>query len=906
MIHWLTTLSIYTVFLYNLLLGNVYPELSSGVNYHLQQLNALPAIENISSAENYFKDSKLAKFQRFSEVVKDTAKLDGLFTLYRSSEDNQIYLEIQSEQLNKNYLGTVTLESGIGESGIYSGLALQDFLFYFRHVNNQIHFVIRNVNFRITSDKPEYKALMRSFSDSVLYAVPIVSVSPQRKSILINLGDLLMQDFPGLTSMLKKSLLADYRLIENKSYFGTVNSFLENIEISSIYNFSANQGANLITLPDSRALSLKVHYSFSQLPENNGYIPRIADERVGYFITAYQDLSNYNNSESFVRYINRWHLEPAVSDASLSLPKKAIVFWIENAVPLEYRDAIREGVLMWNKAFEKAGFINAIQVRQMPDDADWHPADVRYNTIRWFNSIDAFFAKAPTRVNPLTGEILDADIIVDANMVRSLQPEYRTLIAGNSTQINQFFSPNNHNYCTITNSQAELVADDRCYGMESSLQAAIGATGLAILQNSALDNEKMQEYVHQYLRSLIAHEVGHALGLRHNFHGSTMLSPEELNNTEITHSKGLVSSVMDYLPVNLAPQGIAQGDYFPATIGPYDEWAIIYGYKPSNFESIKTSIAENEKAFLEQIVESSQQPELAYATDEDIWDINPNANVWDMSSNVLLYSQWQMDNAHFMWQRLEKFYPIKGESYSYLWTVFDKILMYYFRNANLIADYIGGQTFIRNQALETNNGAFAPTTLAKQRQALASLNEYVFAKNAFNFSPQLLNQLAPSRWNHWGNPIPISRLDYPIHDRILRLQSGILRSLLDGDRLNRLLDIELKTLPGEALTIPELLDTLQHNIWTEVVEIEELKSISSIRRSLQREHLNILLEMVLRKSDVPEDGRTLAWYELRQLEKTLSAKLKKSAEHLDIYTVAHLEEVSDRITKTLNASLVSQ
>ncbi|MFB2937476.1 zinc-dependent metalloprotease [Aerosakkonemataceae cyanobacterium BLCC-F154] len=903
MIPWLTTLSVCTVFLYNILLGSNYLALTQGVNFYLQQLNTLPIIENLSSAENIFKESKFNDLQRFSEVIRETDKLEGLFTIYRSLEDDRIYLEIASEQLNKNYLGTVTLDSGIGESGIYSGLALQDFLFYFRRVNNRIHFVIRNVNFRATSETPEHKALTRSFSDSVLYSVPIVSVSSQRKSLLINLNDLLIQDFAGLTPLLKSSLFADYELAENKSYFGEVNSFPENIEINSIYNFSANQGANLITVPDSRALTLKVHYSFSQLPENNGYIPRLADERVGYFITAYQDLSNYNTTESFVRYINRWHLEPSVNDAPLSPPKKPIVFWIENAVPLEYRDAIREGVLMWNKAFEKAGFLNAIQVRQMPENADWHPADVRYNTIRWFNSIDAFFAKAPTRVNPLTGEILDADIIVDANMVRSLQPEYRSLIAANSNQINQLLSSNHQGFCKVPNPKT---SDDRCYGIESSLQAAIGATAISMMPNSALDDEKMQEYVHQYLRSLIAHEVGHALGLRHNFHGSTMLAPAELNNPEITHSKGLVSSVMDYLPVNLAPQGTAQGDYFPATIGPYDEWAIMYGYKPSNFESIGEIIPEAEKPFLEQIVGSSKQPELAYATDEDIWDINPNANVWDMSNDVLVYSQWQMDNARLMWQKLDKHYPVKGESYSQLRTVFDKILIYYFRNANLIADYIGGQSFRRNYALDVNNWAFVPTDLAKQREALASLNEYIFAEDAFNFSPQLLNQLAPSRWNHWGNPVPISRLDYPIHDRIYRLQSTILRSLLEGDRLHRLLDIELKTLLGEALTIPELFDTLQNSIWTEVLGKEELKSISSIRRSLQREHLEILLEMVLRKTDVPEDGRTLAWYELKQLQKAISAKLKKSGEQLDIYTTAHLEEISDRITKTLNASLLSR
>ncbi|AFZ24379.1 hypothetical protein Cylst_2142 [Cylindrospermum stagnale PCC 7417] len=943
--YWITKLAILTLLLYKLFLFPNYAVANQLSNLDVQQLNALPVVENLASADGNIGEIRKEDFWRFREIVNGTNKLEGLFTLYRRDDSDQIYLELEPEQLNKNYLATVTLESGVGENGIYSGLPLSDFLFYFQRVNNNLHFVIRNVKFRTEPSTPEQRSLARSFSDSVLYSLEIDSIDPRSKNILINLDDLLMQDFPGLTTLLKYSLQADYRLEKSKSYFGDVNSFPKNVEIDSIYGFSSLEGANLVTLPDSRALTLKVHYSFSQLRENNGYVPRFADDRVGYFITAFQDFSNSNAQEPFVRYINRWHLEPADPDAVLSPPKKPIVFWIENAVPQLYRDAIREGVLMWNKAFEKAGFQNAIEVRQMPDNADWHPADVRYNTIRWFNSLDAGFASGPMRVNPLTGEILDADIIVDANMVRSIQQESRALMNGNFSQLGKNpcqgkgfadFSPDVENLSPALsealNSPPSLVGkgagglgfalafpddvksqkgfetvpkqllvdNDFCYGAESSEQAAMGALALSILPNTTPNSEAMKEYVHQYLRSLIAHEVGHTLGLRHNFHGSTMLAPQELNNTEITHTRGLVGSVMDYLPVNIAPQGVLQGDYFPGVVGPYDEWAIAYGYKKSSHAALEAIIPEAEKGFLEQIALASPQPELSYATDEDIWDINPLANVWDMSSDVLVYSQWQMDNARVMWQRLDQGYLSRGESYSNLRVLFNRVLKYYFRNATLLSKYIGGQSFRRHHASDDSSWAFVPVSLLKQRQALAKLQEYVFAEDAFSFSPQLLNQLAPSRWQHWGSAVPYNRLDYPIHDRILRFQSGVLRSLLDSDRLNRLQDIELKSPPGQALSIPELFDTLQKGVWTEVLASGELKPISSIRRSLQREHLNILLEMVLRRTDAPEDGHTLAWYELHQLQTAIDLRLKQFAEKLDIYTLAHLEFSGDRITKALS------
>ncbi|BAZ67020.1 hypothetical protein NIES4106_17730 [Fischerella sp. NIES-4106] len=920
--NWITKLTVYVLLFYYLLFGTNYAMSNQVANIYVQQLNTLSGIEQLASTDYSFKENRKEDLWRFREAVKGTNKLEGVFTIYRSQEDDKIYLELKPEQLNKNYLCTVTLESGIGESGIYSGLPLQDFLFYFRRVNNYLHFVVRNVKFRTEQDEPELRSLARSFSDSVLYALEIDSIDPYSKNILVDLNDLLMQDFPGLTSLLKYYLRADYHLEKNRSYFGDLDSFPYNLEIESIYTFSSPEGAYLVTLPDSRALTLKVHYSFSQLPENNGYIPRLADDRVGYFITAFQDFSHNNSKESFVRYINRWHLEPSDPNAPLSPPKKPIIFWIENAVPLEYRDAMREGVLMWNQAFAKAGFQNAIEVRQMPDDADWHPADVRYNTIRWFNSLDAGFARGPARVNPMTGEILDADIIVDANMVRSIQQEYRALmesgVNGQGFKIanlglqNSKVSPvaecTDHNlpWTVNTGLLTSQQDSDFCYGMESSTQAAMGALALSLLQDATPSSDEMKEYVHQYIRSLIAHEVGHTLGLRHNFHGSTMLAPQELNNTEITHTKGLAGSVMDYLPVNIAPPGIQQGDYFPTIIGPYDEWAIVYGYKPHPDFTAEPVIPEAEKDFLEQIALASPQPELSYATDEDIWDINPLANVWDMSSDVLVYSQWQMDNARAMWQRLDQRYPLKGESYSNLRVLFNSILKYYFRNAFLLTQYIGGQSFGRHHADENMRPSFVAVSLEQQRQVLAKLQEYVFAEDAFSFSPQLLNLLAPSRWQHWGNFIPVSRLDYPIHERIQRFQAVILRSLLDSDRLNHLRDIEFKTTGGQALSMPELFNTLQKDIWTEVVDARKAKPISSIRRSLQREYLNILLDMVLRNTDVPEDGRTLAWFELRQLRQAIDTSLKYHNENLDIYTLAHLEETSDRITKALNARLLSR
>lgn len=862
------------------------------------------------------KPVKKDSFKAFDKVVKDTKVSTGLFTLYRDKEKNKIYLEVQPTQLKKNYLATATLESGIGEAGIYSGMPLQDFLFYFERVGNNLHFVVRNVNFRTQEGDPQARSLARSFSDSVLYRVKIQSIHPQRKSVLIDLGDLLLADLAGLSSSLGVSGSKD------KSYFGSAKVFPQNIEVQSVLNFSGTgktklRSPKLRTLADKRGFTLKVHYSLSQLPDNN-YRPRLADERVGYFITAYQDLSTKNPGDPFVRYINRWNLEKKYPNATISEPKEPIVYWIDNATPYEYREAIKEGVLMWNRAFEAAGFKNAIQVKQMPDSATWDPSDIRYNTIRWINTVDGYFAMGPSRVNPLTGEILDADILIDSSLVSSLKKDHRQMVQPTESQNGTTLSAMMQNRL-LCNKGLEAEAEDEnseelsplegvaqrlstlaskydlCYGIQATNQFGYGKLALSLLRDLPPTSQETKEYIHQYLRLIVAHEVGHTLGLRHNFRGSTMLSPKEMNNRSITRTRGQVASVMDYIPPNIAPENIKQGDYFPSIIGPYDAWVIKYGYS-----QIKAASTKAEKPFLQKIASESYKPEYSYSTDEDVYDLDPTADAWDNSSNVLLYSKWQMDNARKMWDRINKRYPLEGESFSDVRERFGAVLSNYFQQIYYTTKYIGGQSFYRVYASKDQTRLpFEAVPVEKQRKALEVLENYIFAEDAFDFSPELLNKLAPSRWRHWGSNPQIGRLDYPIHDLVLFMQNMVLNDLLSSDRLSRLKDIELKSKSGEALTLPELFNTLQDSIWTEVLKPKDKDiEISSLRRGLQRKYLDILSNMVLRKVNVPEDARTLAWYKLRQLSEKLD-----DANSEDEYTKAHLLETRQRISKVLNAPL---
>ena len=353
----------------------------------------------------------------YADVLKDFKVKEGLIKLHE--KDNHLYAELSSSQLNHDFIVLISIARGIGEGPLLGGMTWgfgDDWLWQFRKVGDNIQVVRRNVRFRAAKGSPEERAVHLAYTDSVLFALPILTTGPGG-SVVIDLSHIFMSDLPQISQV-----LPGFSFSASKSSWAEKKAFADNVELEVAATYSSSGTQSIDTVPDSRGVSLNIHYSISMLPET-GYTPRQADDRVGFFLTVVKDYSKKGDEDRFVRYINRWDLQKADPTAERSPPKKPIIFWIEKTVPFAYRAAIRDGILEWNKAFEEAGFVNAIEVRQQPDNADWDPEDINYNTFRWITA-GAGFAMGPSRVNPLTGQILDADIIFDADFVTYWKQTY--------------------------------------------------------------------------------------------------------------------------------------------------------------------------------------------------------------------------------------------------------------------------------------------------------------------------------------------------------------------------------------------------------------------------------------------------------------------------------------------------
>lgn len=840
-------------------------------------------------------EKKSPKGKSFDKAVEDFEQREGLFTLYYHAEKDQLYMEILPSQLDGIFLMNLTRDGGDG-SMFDGGAMIGNFAFYFRRVGERIQLVHKNLRFRADSQAAIARAIDRDIPDSIFKSARILSLPhPEKGSLLIDARSLFIADVGSVNNISGRNG-SSYSLDQQNSWILEARSFPQNCEITVALHFTSAKSQPVFTLADSRSMIHRYHYSLSQLPETD-YRPRNADDRIGHFYTFYQDYTSLLERSAYRRVINRWHLEKSEPRFALSPARQPIVIWLENTIPLEYRDAIRNGVLAWNAAFREIGFKDPLVVNQMPDDATWDPADSRYNVIRWIIRPGMRYAVANFRANPFTGQIYDADIRISADVVRGFSSEFQDYLQPSSLQ----------NYSNYHNRIFLLAPDSLADGSINQCRMADGlyhqmhlGWQLATLHNK-LRPEDLEQFIQSALTHLTAHEIGHILGLRHNFKASGLLNQQGLAE-KARSRKPISGSVMDYVPVNLQAEKISD-QFFQTEPGPYDYWAIAYAYRQWDSQD-----PASEAQQLRKIARRSGEPQLTFATDEDAFafssrGIDPSAALWDLGANSIAHYQHRLDLVDQMWESLPQRAGKSVERYPELRTIFNGGVLEYFFAGLTVSKWIGGVHINRRHPGDPGGNSPMQVVPADQQQAaLDFLIKYFYSPGSFQFKAELLNQLAPERlWDFQGTVFRMQRLDYPIHGIVQAMQAITLFRLYDPVFLLRLQDNEVRfTNDDQRFTLQQLLDRLDRAIWS---EIPAKKSINSYRRELQRMHLYLQHQILINRTTLyPHDVIALTRYHLKRLGQSINLALENN--DLDTYSRAHLQYVREKIDAILAATMI--
>ena len=805
----------------------------------------------LSFAQDEKKKEKPEKKEKtIEELTKSCKKIEGLFTIYQDTITAEVKMSIKEEQLQQEFIYFSQIADGVYEAGSFRGSYRGSTLFEIKKYFNKIEIIAPNTNFYFDPENPLSKSKDANISEALISSSKILAHDKEKGLYLINANDLFLSETLTRVRQPKRPNSPPNQFSlgsfdKNKSKIEEIKNYPENTNIKTEYVFKnpsvRNGGSEAVT--DGRNVSIKVFHTFLNLPTED-YEVRRDDPRVGYFITQVND-QTATTTTNYRDRIHRWKLIKKNPEQAISEPLKPITWWIENSTPMEWREVIKEGVLAWNEAFEKAGFKNAIEVKVQPDDAEWDAGDIRYNVLRWTSSPrPPFGGYGPSMTNPKTGEIIGADIMLE--FVHFTNRVFYDKLFVDPTSVMELE--------TLEEMQLKKGIE------ESPLYCSLGSVmhenllfGTTFLQMMNAPDFELEKVKKESMKALIMHEVGHTLGLNHNMKASQPCSPEELYDAEFIQGKALTGSVMDYAGLNINPDRDKQGHYADMAVGPYDIWAIQYGYQP--FEN------ENDRQAL---LERSTEPELIFGNDADDMRspgkaIDPRVMTGDLSSDQIQYSIDRIKLVNRLKKDILNQFSVEGEFYDDLRRSFYVLNSQSARAGDILSRFIGGVYVERTAAGQKGaKQPYTPVSLKDQKRAFNALSTYIFSPDAFNTPKEVYNYLAKKRrgFDFFSGPE-----DPKIHEIVLGYQARVLAHLLHPNTLQRILDSELY---GNQYPLDSFMAELNKTMFSSDVK----GNINTFRQNLQLTYVKRLIDMIKgsKASRFNMSAQSLALYNLKQIQ----------------------------------------
>lgn len=774
----------------------------------------------------------------YKEIITDKAKTDpGLFKVHRL--DGKYFYEIPDSLFDREMLVVTRYAKTPTVDGTYGGEELNEQVWKWQRRDRQVLIRVPSYKNVAAKETSMFEAVKNSNLDAVLSLFDIKAINTDSNSVVIDVTELYSKDVQSLG--LPQPLRTQYKITtmdESRTYVDTIKSFPLNIEVRSLKTYRATDPPGDKTLG---SMTVEIHNSMLLLPKVP-YKPRFTDDRVGFFGQSQTDYGLDAQKAQVTRYIHRWKLEPkdpaAYKRGELVEPKKQIIYYIDPATPSKWRPYLIEGVKDWNVAFEAAGFKNAITALEAPtNDPDWSPEDARYSVIRYFAS-NIPNAYGPHISDPRSGEIMESDIGWYHNVMNLVR--------------NWFF------------------------------------VQTAAINPDARTPKFKDEVMGQLIRFVSSHEVGHTLGLPHNFGSSVAYPVDSLRSKTFTKRVGgTAPSIMDYARFNYIAQPGDEGVVLYPGVGEYDKWAIKWGYTWFDNQTPE----QEAKTLNKWTIEKAGNPVYFYGQQTGN-PVDPRSQSEDLGDDAIKASTYGIANLKRIVPNIEKWTYEEGQPYNNLSELYGEVITQWNRYMGHVRSNVGG-IYKDDKTYEQAGPVYTHVDQAKQKAAVKFINE-----QAFKTPTWMLSNSTLGKFDNAG-----------IVERLRRTQVGVLNGILDFSRLSRIIDNSAKN-GAEAYSLPELLSDLRTGIWS---ELASGSNIDTYRRNLQRAYIERMSYLLNENEPVltpqmaafmgpqmdasQSDVRPLARYELKSLAVQIKAA---QAKFTSTVLRSHLDDALVRINDALD------